>query len=175
MTLPFNPKLVQSKESIFQYPSKVGQAVYDILKGSEAPPTVEEVLNEFAPKYESDFYECVRRGHDKFKKPFYVFVLSNKEPWATNVQRCFFIDRNTPPHASDMMLQYPNHFKTLYLINGNLGKFKVLWSLPGEQDCISVLKNKQIYSPDLVQWIIDSIHGKNDKDSYDFEEFSMVS
>lgn len=175
MKLPFNPKLVQFKDDLPSFTSKVGQAVYETLKSEEKPSTVEEVLDAFSPKYEKDFYECVERGHSKFKKPFYIFVLSNKEPWALNVQRCYFIDRNTAPHAQDMINQYPNHFKTLYLINAVLGKFKVLWSLPGEQDCISILKQPQIYSPDLVTWIKDSYQGKLNKDVYDFDEFSMIA
>lgn len=149
---------------------RVGQAVIDILSKPQAPQTVGETIDAFGPDYAKQIEECVHDNQKKYKSPFYIFVLTKKEFWADNVLRNFFIARQTPPHAFQMMEQYPNFTKTLYLVDADKGKIKILWSLPGFSDCITVAKHTAIYSQELVKWIEDCFNRKLDRDRYTFDE-----
>lgn len=148
---------------------RVGQAVTDILSKDQPTYTAGEILDEFAPKFAEEFAKCVEENRHKFDHPFYVFVLSGKEMWAVNMVRNWFIARNTPPYAIDMMVQYPNRTKTLYLVDGRTGAHKILWSLPSLDECKVVLRNKDLYSSELVNWIIQCFEGKLERDKYSFD------
>jgi hypothetical protein len=149
---------------------RVGQAVVDLLSKSQPVQTVGETIDAFGSDYAKQVQDCIEDNQHKYKSPFYIFVLTKKEFWADNVLRNFFIARQTPPHAFQMMEQYSNFTKTLYLVDANAGKIKIIWSLPGFQDCITVAKNPHLYSPELVKWIEDCFSRKLDKDEYRFEE-----
>lgn len=150
--------------------ARVGQAVHDIVSRDQPQHTVEEVLDGYAPRYLADLEKTIEDNKSKFESPFYVYVMSHKEMWAENVVRTWFIARQTPPHALDMVTNYPYQMKTLYLVDTKLGKFKLLWTLPGIEDCKSILKAKHHYDPDLVRWIEMCFAGKLEKDSYSFSE-----
>ena len=149
---------------------RVGQAVVDILSKDQPIYTAEEILNEYAPKFVQELEDCIKENHKKYTSPFYVFVLTGKEMWAENVLRNWFVARQTPPHAIDMVVEFPHKSKTLYMVDAEKGKVKVLWTIPGIEDCKSIMKDPLIYDPHLVQWIIDCFEGKLNKDSYSFEE-----
>lgn len=149
---------------------RVGQAVVDILSGPCEPQTVGETLDAYGPDYAKAIEECVEENLGRFSDPFYVFVITKKEFWAENVVRNWFIARQTPPHAFNMMEQYYHHTKTLYIVNARKGQIKICWSLPGYEDCICVAKNPHLYSPELVSWIEQCFTRKLDKDSYSFDD-----
>jgi len=151
---------------------RVGQAVVDILSKNQAPQTVGDTIDAFGPDYAKQIEQCIEDNQKKYTDPFYIFVLTKKEFWADNVLRNFFIARQTPPHAFQMMEQYSNFTKTLYLVDAKKGKIKILWSLPGFNDCITVAKNPMLYAPELVKWIEDCFSRKLDKDRYSFDESS---
>jgi len=155
---------------------RVGQAVIDILSKDNPEQTVEETLDAAAPEYLKQFEEAVQIGVEKgFRGDFYIFVLTKKEMWACNVVRNFFITRKTAPSGLDMMCEYPHHTKTLYRVNHEVGTVHVLWSLPGFEECKSVLKNKANHSPELVKWIEDCMDGKLDSPDQDPSPGSKVS
>lgn len=147
---------------------RVGQAVYDILSKDQPTYTAEDILNEYAPKYMEEIERCVEANKDKLRNPFYIFVLTHKEMWAENVVRNWFIARQTPPHGFDAVSDYPHHNKTLYLVDVKKGKMMLCWTVPGIEDCKSIMKNPMAYDPDLVRWIDECFKGKLDKDSYSF-------
>ena len=149
---------------------RVGQVVIDILSKTQAPQTVGDTIDAFGPDYAKQIEQCIDDNKKKYESPFYIFVLTKKEFWANNVLRNFFIARQTPPHAFQMMEQYSNFTKTLYIVDANKGKIKILWSLPGFSDCITVAKNPSLYAPELVKWIEDCLCRRLDKDSYGFDE-----
>ena len=134
--------------------TRVGQAVSDILSKENLPEvTVEEILEASKDKFLKDLEECVETGRKKYTSPFYVFVIMKKEMWAVNVIRNYFIARQTKPKMFDMMMDYPNATKTLYMINDNTGEVKLEWTLPGLQECESILKTPLSFDPSLISWI----------------------
>jgi len=148
---------------------RVGQAVVDILSTPQPMQTVGDTLAAYGPDYAKQIEECIEANEHKYKSPFYVFVLTKKEMWAENVVRNWFIARQTPPYAFEMMQQYPNATKTLYMVDTKKGHVEALWSLPGWQDCISIAKNPTTYDPKLVKWVEDCLSHCLDRDSYSFE------
>lgn len=150
--------------------TRVGQAVFDIISKPQSEQTVEDVLSAYGPEYARQIEECIEQNQHKYKGPFYVFVLTKKEMWATNLVRNWFIARQTPPHAFEMMEQYANYTKTLYMIDANKGNISVVWSLPGYSDCMSIAKNPANFDPQLVKWIEECFTKNLDKDAYSFDE-----
>jgi hypothetical protein len=147
--------------------ARVGQAVSDILSKPQPSYTVEDILSEYGNKYALDLEKTIENNKKKYKSPFYVFVLTKKEFWTDNVVRNWFIARQTPPHGSDMMKEYPHHTKTLYVVDTDNGNLRVVWTLPGYEDCKSILKTPDSYDKDLVKWVLECFGGSLDKNSYD--------
>lgn len=152
--LPFNPKLVQSKDEINPNPSKVGEKVYEFMQKEPERIEVQEIINEFADKYTKEMQDVLIKGTRAFESPFYVVVLHKKEPWAVNVLRNWFVTRQTKPLASVLRKDYPNHSHTVYQFNSNSHELKILWNLPTFQDSLTILKNKDLYDSQLVEWIV---------------------
>lgn len=145
---------------------RVGKAVLDIISTDQPSYTVEDILSEYGKDYCLEFEKTIEENKKKYKSPFYIFVLTKKEFYASNVVRNWFIARQTPPYGSQMMTDYPNHTKTLYIVDADKGELRVLWSIPGKEECKSILKEPQIYSQELVSWILDCYSGGLDKESY---------
>ena len=147
---------------------RVGQAVHDIISKDQPECTVEEILDASSQEYVKQIENAIKSGQEKgYHDPFYIFVLTKKEMWAENVVRNFFIPRQSAPYALDMMCEYPHHTKTLYMVESTKGEITVLWTLPGIEECKSILRQKHIYDPQLVKWIEDCMDKKLDLDSYD--------
>lgn len=147
---------------------RVGQAVVDILSKEQPSYTVGDVLDGYATKFAQELEKCIEDNKDKYRGAFYVLVMTHKEMWADNVVRNWFIARQTPPYAMDMMQSYPHRTKTLYMVDPKKGHITIIWSIPGFEECKSILKNKETYDPQLVKWIVDCFNGDLDKDSYEF-------
>lgn len=140
--------------------ARVGQAVHDILSSKDENTTVEEILDEYSHKFVKELEDTINANEARYQGRFHVFVLSNKEMWATNVVRNWFVARETAPDPLDMVASYPNHAKILYEVDTHKNKVDLKWTIPGIQDCISVLKNTGLYDPQLCQWIYDCFMGK---------------
>ncbi|MCE5319446.1 MAG: hypothetical protein LLG04_19030 [Parachlamydia sp.] len=148
--------------------ARVGQAVSDITSKDQPTYTVGEILDGFSARFAQELEVSVNDGLKKYKSPFYVLALTKKEFWADNIVRNWFIPRQTAPHALELMRKHPTCTKTLYVVEGNRGDIKVAWSIPAYEDCISIMKNPSIHSPELIRWIKDCFEGKLDLDSYDY-------
>ena len=149
---------------------RVGQAVHDILSKETNPIiTAGEIVDAHSEKYREDLEKAIIHGSKCYENPFYVFVLTNKESWASNVVRNWFIPRQTAIHASHAYERYPNYVKTLYMINSHSGNVKICWSLPAAHDMFSIILRKNDYHPDLIKWIEEFGEGKLDRDSYSFD------
>lgn len=147
---------------------RVGQAVYDILSKEQPSQTVEDILENYGPQFAKEIDEAIERSKNKFKSPYYIFVLTNKEFWAENVVRNWFVPRQTPPHATDMMIQYPHHTKTLYIVDARRGNIQLIWTIPGYNECISILKTPSTFDESIVKNIIKCFDGQLDLDEYKF-------
>ena len=132
----------------------VGQAVYNLLSKDERAPTVEEIITGYADSFTKNIEEAVREGAKRYASPFYILVFSAKEMWAVNLVRNWFIGRQTPPHASVLYRTYPNHMKTLYRVDASQGELRLIWTIPGIEDCRSILRHQELYDPNLCRWIL---------------------
>jgi hypothetical protein len=159
-----NPRYTYNKHGMKG--ARVGQAVTDMLSKEAQPMTCEELLDGFSIKFAQELEKSVNDSLGKFRSPFYILALTKKEFWSEIIVRNWFVPRQTAPHTRDLALSYPNYTKTLYVVDGDKGDIKVAWSMPSEQDCISILRNPSIYSQELVQWINDCYAGKLDLDNY---------
>lgn len=148
--------------------ARVGQAVHDIRSKNNEDMSCGELLEGFGVRFAQELESTINDNLEKYESPFYVFALTKKEYWADNIVRNWFIARQTPPYASEMIVQYPNHTKTLYVVNHNKGDIKVAWSIPGKEECRSIKKSPHTFSQELVQWINEAYKGKLDRDNYDY-------
>lgn len=156
------PQILKSAHDPKKTFSKVGQAVYDILKRDQVQTSVEEVLSEAEKKYTQEMEDIIQSNFNKYDSPFYIIVLTKKEPWALNVMRNWFIARQTRPKVQFLRQEFPNHMSTVYSVNKSTHELKILWSLPIKQDADVVLKNRHLYDPTLVKWIEDCNSGALD-------------
>lgn len=156
MTLPFS----WEKDDKTQRSSKVGQAVADFLSKPQETIEVGEIIEEYADSYAEMVRKAITENRGRYESPFYVLVLTKKEPWALNVMRNWFIARQTKPSALSLRLEYPNHMQTVYQFDSTNEQLKILWSLPTAQDAAVILKNAPLYHSDLVNWIRNFNEGK---------------
>lgn len=149
---------------------RVGQAVVDILAKDNNPLiTTGEIIESSAHKYREDLEKAIEDGSKKYTNPFFVIVFTHKEFWAENVVRNWFIPRQTAPFASDIVRDYPNHMKTLYMVDADRGNIKICWSLPGFQDMLSIKNTPLAYHPELVKWVNDFFSQKLDCEKFSFD------
>ena len=149
---------------------RVGQAVLDILSKPQPIQTVGDTLDAFGPDFANEMEKTIEQNQGKYESPFYIFVVTKKEFFANNVMRNWFIARQTPPYAFEMMKQYSNYTKTLYMVDSHKGNIKALWSIPGFLDCISIARCPSQYDPELVKWVEDCFNRRLDKDRHSFDE-----
>ena len=147
---------------------RVGQAVLDILEKEHNSYTTGDIIDGFAPKFLKTLEETIEANRTKYESPFYIIVLTRKEFWANNVVRNYFIARQTPPHALQLMRDYQWYTKTLYVVNDRCGEVKLAWSLPAFQECKTVAKNPFIYPPALVSWVNACFTGQLERDEYNY-------
>lgn len=164
-----DPNVKYAYDQLGSKGKRVGQAVLDVLAKDQPAQTAGDTLEAYGPDYAKQIEQCVQENQHKYKEAFYILVLSNKEMWATNVIRNWFIARQTPPHAFQLMEQYPNHTKTLYLVDAQKGRIEVVWCLPGWQDCLTIAKRPAIHNQQLVRWIEQCFSRKLNLDAYTFD------
>jgi hypothetical protein len=150
--------------------SRVGQAVLDIMSKPQAEQTCEDTMDAFGPDYVKQIEDAIDANKHKYKTEFYIFVLTKKEFWATNVVRNWIVARQSAPYAFEMMEQYPNHTKTLYLVDAQKGKIAVAWSLPGFDDCITIARSPDSFNQQLVRWVEQCFSRRLDRDTYSFDQ-----
>jgi len=128
----------------------VGAKVLEII--SKDQPVVEagEIIEAYAKDYTSQLQCCVDAAHKARGSDFHVVVFHKKEVWAMNVLRNFFVHRKTCPDIKQMWTEYPNHGHTIYHFKGD--NFKIVRSLPSRQEASGILRNWDLYHPDLVEW-----------------------
>jgi len=159
----FEKFLVTPRDQIKANPAKAGQAAFDILSKEQPPMETQEVIDEYKDDYLKSMVETLETNVNRYEPPFYVVVLSKKEPWAVNVMRNWFVARQTRPTTTYLRHEYPNHMNTVYSYDKRSSELKILWSLPTWQDSLVVLANPHLYDPTLVQWIHDCNSGALDR------------
>jgi len=142
---------------------RVGQAVSDILNSStNVLTTAGDVIEGYKHKFTEELEKTIKDNVDRYDDPFYVLVLTKKEMWADNMVRNWFVARQTRPRSVDMMGEYANHTKTLYKVNKARGDVNLVWTLPGYEECKTVINNQAMFDCDLVNWVKGAINGTLD-------------
>jgi len=150
-------QLVVSKDKIKKDPSKLGQAVYDILNKEQQVQTVEQTVDAMTPKYFEELSKAVDEGCKKFESPFYIVVQRKKETVGgaiMNVLHHKYVTRQTKPRAVFLRTEFPNADHDLYEVNSEKGTMTLVYTLPNAQDSKTILKNSEMYDPKLVEWIV---------------------
>ncbi len=57
----------------------------------------------------------------------------------------------------EVMEAHPSAAKSLYKVDKINGLVQLMWTVPGKEDCISILKNPALYDKDLVHWVKEAI------------------
>jgi hypothetical protein len=136
--------------------SRVGQAVVDILSQKQPDYTAEEILDQLGKDWLDLIRQRAEEGKKAFEGPFFILSLLKKELGHMGVDnvlkhsaRCFK-KRFTP---QEVMIAHPNSTKTLFRVDAQKGEIDLEWSIPGWEDCKSILKNPAVYDPQLVKWV----------------------
>ena len=150
--------LKTSKDGLYKNPSKVGQAVYDIMSKAQSTQTVEETIEAMTAKYYEKLIEAVEKGclEKNYPSTFYVVVERKKETLAgqaSNVLKHKYITSPFKPKSKTLREECPNSDFDLYEADKQKGSITLLYTLPTYQDSVTVLKNKQLYDPQYVDWI----------------------
>ncbi len=141
---------------------RVGQAVHDIISKDQPSYTAEEILEEMGRGIVDYIQEASDKGYKEYDGRFVILHLFKKELSAMGVenvvlQKCSCFEfREWKPH--EVMEMHPISTKSLYEVDPKNGTIVLKWTVPGWEGCRSVLKNPELYDPNLVRWIKEATH-----------------
>ena len=140
---------------------RVGQAVYDILEQEQPEYTVEEILDEMGKGIVNYIQEAAEDGYNSFDSDFYIIHTLRKKLGEMGIENLMIQKavafQDGPLDAAWYLEELPTASSTLYQVDRKNGVIKLLWTVPGLEECKSILKNPQIYDPDLVKWVKDAV------------------
>lgn len=142
---------------------RVGQAVLDILSIPQPEMTAEEVIEGMAHGIVNYIQEIAEEGYKQFEKDFYIIHIFRKILGYLDVKNVMsqkaigFVSGPIDPKF--YMKEIPSATKTLYSVDRKNGIIKLNWTVPGWEDCKSILKNPSIYDFKLVEWVKEATHG----------------
>ncbi len=139
---------------------RVGQACLDLLKAAPSVVTVEDALIEMGLEQglrQTILDEFERtRGH--YPDKYYILSITKHELAQFGLTNCFKTSVRSFVHPftkEDVMCAHPNAHKTLYSVDAKHEEIRLVWSIPGYEECKSIMKNPSIYDPQLVQDVKD--------------------
>jgi hypothetical protein len=136
-------------------PTKVGQALYDILSKPQHDQEVGETLAEMSPDYIESLKKCIEDHVGVFKSPFYIVVMGKKETYALNIVRHWYVARQTLPTSKFLMGKFPNCFHEVYRYNEGSGDCHLLWCLPEQWCHEEIMTHPESYDRQMVDWVFD--------------------
>ena len=143
--------------------SRVGQAVYDIVSKDQPAYSAEEILEEMGKGIVDYIQEAAEAGLKAYQDSFYILHLFKKHLGQHDIDNAMlqkamcFKDRLWTP--KEVMEAHPHSAKSLYKVDKVAGVIKLLWTVPGIEDCRSILKTPTLYDKDLVHWVKEAIGG----------------
>jgi hypothetical protein len=152
--------MTEKKYSYDRFGSKgarVGQAVYDIISKDQPSYTAEEILEEMGKNVLEYIQDASEKGCEAFDTNFKIIHIFKKSLGMFDVHNAMqqkaicFVDGPTNP--SFYMEECPHAAKSLYEVDKVNGVVKLLWTVPGIEDCASIKKNPHLYDKDLVRWV----------------------
>ena len=103
-------------------------------------------------------WECIARGKQDIKVPFYVLLIMRPERLFPGWGRQQFAFVETCPT--------PTYLQTVWKYDPRNNQLTYLWSLPTKKRCFDMYQNKQfvpVQEYELLTHVIDFIEGKLDK------------
>ena len=136
---------------------RVGQAVYDILSKDQEAYTAEDILDGMQKGILSYLEEAAQKGLKELDGDFYILHLFDKDLTQFQVDNVMKQSAAIFPsrkwHPAEVMAAHPNAAKSLYFVDKKNGEMKEMWTVPGYQDCKSILKKPENYNSNLIKWI----------------------
>lgn len=136
---------------------RVGQASSDLLSGNNPQITAGEMLEDMSRGIMEYIQAAAEKGYKEFSGDFYLIHLFWKSLTQHKIENamsqkvvCF---QTGPTRPDWYMKEKPHHSKTLYRVDSKNGVIKLVWTVPGWEDCKSIKKTPDIYDPDLVGWV----------------------
>lgn len=154
-------KLVQSRDEINPNPTKVGHALLEILSKEQPTYTAEEILSELGPDYLDLIRNMADQAKNIYPNTFYILSLMNKEMGQfgiANVLKHSCRPFHKEFSKKEVMHAHPNAVKNLFRVDVKNGEITLLWSIPGREDCVSIMKNPGLYDAKLVDDIKDLLN-----------------
>lgn len=163
---------LEKKYSYDRFGSKgvrVGQAVHDIVSQPQPSYTAEEILEEMGKGIATYIQQAAEKGCQEYDGNFYILHIFKKALGVHKIENvmsqkaiCFKSRKWTP---REVMEEHPHAAKTFYGIDKINGIIKLIWTVPGWEDCKSIKKNPKLYDPDLVKWVLEATDGYKSRDS----------
>lgn len=143
---------------------RVGQAALDLAKNATGRHTIEEIL--FDMGLENGLRQCIideyerTRGH--YPDKYFILTLTKHELGQFGIVNVFKNSARSfvlPLDMQEVMNAHRNATKNCYTVDNKHEDIRLLWTLPSYDECISVLKNPQIYDPILVGSVEECFNG----------------
>lgn len=139
---------------------RVGQAVMDIISKEQQNYSVEDILDEFGRDWLDNIREIADVYKARYDDEFFIVSLLNKDLGqfgVANVLKHRHRVRQTKPTMDFVMECHPNDTKTLFRVSKISGEIELVWTLPGIQECYSILKTPKSYDEKLVKWVEEAL------------------
>ncbi len=148
--------------------ARVGQAVLDLYDNHQS--TVEEVLYdmELGDGYRQTILDEFTRSKGHYPDKYFILSLTKHALGEMGVNNAFKTSARSfvlPLKKGNVMNTHPNCMKVFYSVEASTEDIRLAWCLPGWEECKSILKNPNLYDPDLVGWIKEAtapLHSKTD-------------
>lgn len=144
---------------------RVGQAVADILSQEQPEYTVEDILDQFGKDYLNMIRKLADDSKNLYESPYFILSLLKKDLGQfeiNNVLKHSARPFQLKPSAKAVADAHPGSTKTLFEVDARTGEINLVWTFPSYQECVSVLKNPNLYDQDLVKYITAYAEGKLD-------------
>lgn len=136
--------------------SRVGQAVMDVISKDQKDISAEEMMDDMQNGIMDYIQLAAKEGYDEWKSSFYIIHLFKKILGQFNIDNvmdqkavCF---KKGPLNSDFYMNSNPNDSKTLFHVDAKNGEIRLVWTVPGWEDCKSILKTPELYDEKLVEW-----------------------
>lgn len=106
---------------------KAGQLALERLAHDPETTDVVEMQREMTKEYCENVMKAATAGAQVYKKPFYVVVLTKKEPLMPNVLRSYYFHRSTCPT--------PTYDQAVFRFDPDAETVEEVWVVPDEETC----------------------------------------
>lgn len=132
---------------------RVGQAVLDLY--DDHPNTVEEVLDDMGlgEGCRQTILDEFTRSRGHYPDKYFILSIFNKALVEMGIDKVYKTSVRSfvlPLDKTNVMNSHPHCVKTLYSVDALTEDIRPIWSIPGWEECKSILKYPKLYDPELV-------------------------